>query len=503
MKGFLSPIHHFWAKTCIAGSLLLVPAFATSPSSSIGKVRYTLGEVTVQKKAKNNWNPLRIGLKVREKDLIRTLVESEAGIALSDGSSITIEENTTILFENAVNKQSKNTQTVEIRTGRVFFDVQKQKEGNQFQFKTGTATAAIRGTNGFIEGSDTGTIVSLETGKMLVTDSSGQSLEVNAGETLIQEKGKPMRKFRTSNAGTKGLAKEISREKANNTFSAENLEKRAEELEKETLRLHNPCDFEPIPSIVTSSEVHVQGKCKDSVQVRVNGVSAIFSDSGTFDVPVNWDSESFGSKRIRVKCSQGNAEVLCHEANVEYVQATSNDDSAFVRIQKDKTISMNSIEGLTISADFFSEDPNAKITVAIGSVTSPNLNSPDANGHASFTFSPQNPDLKWTEKVAVVTLESQKKTLRDTVQIFFPPKLSIIGASADQCEIRYSLIGTQNRKVTVEEFVDGMPAYKAEHSTDVQSASLPMLNGKRRYRILVEDAIGNRSEISDSFHCNL
>lgn len=503
MNEFHSPFSRLFARTLLAGSLLILPTFAAGNSSSVGKVRYILGEVTVQKKAKSNWNPLRIGLKVREKDLIRTLVESEAGIALSDGSSITIGENTTISFETAVNKQNETTKTVEIRTGRVFFDVQKQKSNEKFQFKTGTATAAIRGTNGFIEGSAAGTVVSLETGKMVITDTTGQEMELNGGETLVQEKGKPMRKFKTPNAGTKGLAKEISREKANNTFSAENLEKRAEDLAKESLRLHNPCDFEPIPSIVTSSEVHVQGKCKDSVQVRVNGVSAIFSDSGTFDVPVNWDSESFGSKRIRVKCSQGNAEVLCHEANVEYVQATSNDDSAFVRIQKDKTISMNSIEGLTISADFFSEDPNAKVTISLGGITSPNLNSPDANGHAHFTISPQNPDLKWTEEFAVVTLESQKKTIRDTVAVSFPPKLSIIGASADQCEIRYSLIGTQNRKVTVEEFVDGMPAYKTEHSTDAQSASLPMLNGKRRYRILVEDAAGNRSEISDTFHCNL
>jgi len=393
LKEFLSPIRHFWARTFIAGSLLLVPTFAASPSSSVGKVRYTLGEVTVQKKAKNNWNPLRIGLKVREKDLIRTLVESEAGIALSDGSSITIEENTTILFENAVNKQNKSTQTVEIHTGRVFFDVQKQKEGNQFLFKTGTATAAIRGTNGFIEGSAEGTIVSLETGKMVVTDSSGQTLEVNAGETLVQEKGKPMHKFKTATAGTKGLAKEISREKANNTFSAENLEKRAEDLSKESRLIQNPCQFQPIPSIVTTPEVHVAGKCADSVKVRVNGEEIALSDSGIFDVPVTWNADAFGSKRIRVKCSKGNAEVLCQEANLEYAQETSNDDSAFVRIRKEKSISMNSIEGLTLDADFFSEDPNAKVTVTVGNVTSPNLNSPNANGHAHFTISPQNPDL--------------------------------------------------------------------------------------------------------------
>lgn len=503
MKEFLSPTSHFLARTLIAGSLLLVPAFAASNTSSIGKVRYILGEVTVQKKAKNNWNPMRIGLKVREKDLIRTLVESEAGIALSDGSSITIEENTTISFENAVSKQNESTKTLEIQSGRVFFDVQKQKKGDQFQFKTGTATAAIRGTNGFIEGSPSGTIVSLETGKMVVTDSSGQILEVNAGETLVQEKGKPMHKFKTPLAGTKSLAKEISKEKANNTFNVENLERHAEDLAKESLLIQNPCQFQPIPSIVTTPEVHVAGKCADSVKVRVNGEDIALSDSGTFDIPVTWNADAFGSKRIRVKCSKGNAEVLCQEANLEYAQETSNDDRAFIRIRKDRTISMNSIEGLTVDADFFSEDPNAKVTVSLGGITSPNLNSPEANGHAHFTISPQNPNLKWTEEFAVVTLESQKKTIRDTVAVSFPPKLSIIGASADQCEIRYSLVGTHNGKVIVEEFVDGMPAYKTEHTSDVPTANLPMLKGKRRYRILVEDAAGNRSETSDTFHCNL
>ena len=91
MNEFHSPFSRLFARTLLAGSLFILPTFAAGNSGSVGKVRYILGEVTVQKKAKSNWNPLRIGLKVHEKDLIRTLVESEAGIALSDGSSITIE----------------------------------------------------------------------------------------------------------------------------------------------------------------------------------------------------------------------------------------------------------------------------------------------------------------------------------------------------------------------------------------------------------------------------
>lgn len=503
MNEFHSPFSRLFARTLLAGSLFILPTFAAGNSGSVGKVRYILGEVTVQKKAKSNWNPLRIGLKVHEKDLIRTLVESEAGIALSDGSSITIEENTTILFENAVNQKNETTKTVEIRTGRVFFDVQKQKSNEKFQFKTGTATAAIRGTNGFIEGSAAGTVVSLETGKMLITDTTGQEMELSGGETLVQERGKPMRKFKTPNAGTKGLAKEITQERKNNTFTADNLEKKAKDLAAKNASLQNPCTFDPLPSIVTATEVHVSGKCADSVLVRVNGIDAVMSKEGTFDVPVIWDKESYGTKRIRVKCAQGEAEVLCKEANVEYVKQTSNDDSAFIRIQKQGKLSMNTVEGITVNADFFSEDPNAQVTVSLGSVTSPNLNTPKAGGHVSYTFRPRDPNVSWTEKFIYVTLQSKKKTLRDSIPVSFPPKLSIIGANADKCEIRYSLVGTHNSKVVIEEFVDGMPAFKTEHNQDIPSASLPMLSGNRKYRILVEDEAGNRSEISDSFLCNL
>ena len=227
------------------------------------------------------------------------------------------------------------------------------------------------------------------------------------------------------------------------------------------------------------------------------------SKEGTFDVPVIWDKESYGTKRIRVKCAQGEAEALCKEANVEYVKQTSNDDSAFIRIQKQGKLSMNTVEGITVNADFFSEDPNAQVTVSLGSVTSPNLNTPKAGGHVSYTFRPRDPNVSWTEKFIYVTLQSKKKTLRDSIPVSFPPKLSIIGANADKCEIRYSLVGTHNSKVVIEEFVDGMPAFKTEHNQDIPSASLPMLSGNRKYRILVEDEAGNRSEISDSFLCNL
>lgn len=489
--------------TLLASSFFFVPAWAANSAGSIGKVRYILGEVTVQKKAKSNWNPLRVGLKVRENDVIRTLVESEAGIALSDGSLITIEENTTIQFETAVKNQSK---TVNIQSGRVFFDVQKQKEGSQFQFKTGTATAAIRGTNGFVESGSDGIIVSLESGKMIVTDAKGKELEVNGGETLVQDQSKGLQKFKTPSSGSKKLAKEISAEKKSHSLKVENLEKRARELDEknakaaDSLAKAKPCEFEALPQKISATEIKVNGKCAANVQVSINSLEVPLTN-GKLSAPVSWEKDSYGTKRIRVKCKRGEAETLCLEAFIEYVKPTTNDDSAFIRIQKSSPISMNGTSGLTIQGEFFSEDPNATITVKVGKSESENLNSKNANGRFSVTFAPNDPNLNWDEKSAIVTLKSAKKVLTDSVAIQFPPKIRITGSDANQCTFQFSLTGTNGKKIRVEESVDGIPTSKAVFEADVPQASFPMLPGRHVYKIFAKDENDSQSEATETFTC--
>lgn len=484
-------------------AIALFSAFAMAQgATSVGKVRYVLGEVTVQKKAGDNWNPLRIGLKVKSENLIRTLVESEAGIALSDGSLITIEENTTIRFETAVNNKSESGTTVDLRTGRVFFDVQKQREGRKFEFKTGTATAAIRGTNGFIESGKEGIIVSLESGKMLVTGSDGKSLEVLGGETLVEEKGKGFRKFKTPSSGKKGLAKEISSEKKSGTFSASALEKGAKKLDErnkaalDSLSMESPCEFDAIPSISTIPEIPVSGTCRAGIQIHVNGIEAKLSRDGKFKANVTFDRESYGTKRIRVKCSRGDVETLCLEAFAKYVSKTQDDRNAFIRLEKRDG---QSIPGVSVKGEFFSEDSAATVTVSLGSYTSGNLNVPGANGHFALTI----PESATEEGTGIVTatLASRQGFLKDSAQISFPPRIRIVSADEEKCELFFSLGGTQGKAIQVEELVDEIPATRATFSKDVSKAAFPMLPGKHRYKLLANDENGNRSEASGTFTC--
>ena len=82
----------------VAIALMLAVPFSYAAKNTSGKVRSVIGDVTTQKKSEGNWVPLRVGAKVKEKDVIRTLVESQAIVALPDGSTISVEENSLVAF---------------------------------------------------------------------------------------------------------------------------------------------------------------------------------------------------------------------------------------------------------------------------------------------------------------------------------------------------------------------------------------------------------------------
>lgn len=485
-------------RALLAGLVLISPALAASAASSVGKVRYILGEVSIQKKSGGNWNPLRIGLKVRENDLIRTLVESEAGITLPDGSLITIEENTTVFFKTAIDAQSHRETTVDIQKGRVFFDVQKQAADNKFLFRTGTATAAIRGTNGFVEAGNEGIIVSLESGKMVVTDAKGRSLEVNGGETLVEDKSAGLQKFKTPSSGSKNLAKEISAERQKGSLDSKKLEERARSLDSanaakiDNLTKVPPCYFDPISKTTNQTEIFISGKCRDGATIQVNGLEVKPEKDGSFKVPVNWEKDSFGQKRIRVRCGEGSTTVLCREALVAYAAPTSNDSNAYVKIES----TVNGKDGLEVHGSFFSEDPKAAVEVSVGKLGL--IQKTTEASQFVWTFSKPGPDF--AESKAVATLKTTKKVLSDSFEVRLPLQFQVEDPAPGLCEIRFSLKRTYGQKIRIEESIDGVPATLATFEKDAQ-ASFPMLPGKHSYKIIATEPDGNRSEFSRTLTC--
>lgn len=165
----------------------LIPALAFSAPAA-GKVRSALGAVDRQKIKQSDWSSLRVGAYIYQSDKVRTGNESEVIFGLADGSSITIAENAEVELSNLLepNDQGGFETRLDIKKGHVNFAVHKlQQKNSKFIFKTGTATASIRGTEGYIGGEGT-FFAGLKTGKLeIIPDGKTEPVFITAGETVF------------------------------------------------------------------------------------------------------------------------------------------------------------------------------------------------------------------------------------------------------------------------------------------------------------------------------
>ena len=166
--------------------LAIFPALAFSASAA-GKVRSALGQVDRWKAKQSEWNALRVGANVYQSDRVRTGVESEVIFGLPDGSTISIAENSEVELANLLepNNEGGFETKIDIHRGFINFAVHKLNKKSKFLFKTGTATASIRGTEGFIGGEGV-FFAGLKTGKLEISpDGSANSVSIVAGETTF------------------------------------------------------------------------------------------------------------------------------------------------------------------------------------------------------------------------------------------------------------------------------------------------------------------------------
>lgn len=170
----------------LAVAVAVVPAMAFS-APAVGKVRSALGAVDRMKMKQSEWSALRVGANIFQSDRVRTGLESEVIFGLPDGSSITIAENAEVEMTNLLepNNEGGFETRLDIKKGHINFAVRKlQEKKSKFIFKTGTMTASIRGTEGYIGGEDV-FFAGLKTGKLDITHKNGQSVSIVAGETTI------------------------------------------------------------------------------------------------------------------------------------------------------------------------------------------------------------------------------------------------------------------------------------------------------------------------------
>lgn len=136
-------------------------------------VTSVIGDVTF-KRGETPPKPVRVTTRLKEKDVIRTRVESSIEVRLDDGSVFSIQENSVVDLAKLVGQGDATQTKLHIQSGKVLFQVKKlASKKSDFEFETPTATAAIRGTMGGIGTTGKQVYAYLEEGRLALQPRGG------------------------------------------------------------------------------------------------------------------------------------------------------------------------------------------------------------------------------------------------------------------------------------------------------------------------------------------
>jgi hypothetical protein len=135
-----------------------------------------------------DWTKAKKGDIVYSGDQLRTGERSIAIVKFKDNSMLRVRENSELkLFGET--KKGLFSKTVHVERGQFSFDIEKQKQNEQFIFTSPTSVASIRGTQGFmVSGEDADHITVIEGLVNLVNTFSNSSVNIGAGQIGFSRK---------------------------------------------------------------------------------------------------------------------------------------------------------------------------------------------------------------------------------------------------------------------------------------------------------------------------
>ncbi len=169
--------------------ILLLLAFATTtfavpPGPAVAVVSKVILDVQ-HKEVDRDWTKAERGETLSSGDRVKTGSKSVAVVKFKDNSLVRVREQS----ELTVTGESKNSafsKSVNVQKGAVGFNIQKQKQDEEFRFTSPTSVASIRGTGGkFTAHEDSDTLIVTEGIVEFTNQRSSQSVEVRAGFTAI------------------------------------------------------------------------------------------------------------------------------------------------------------------------------------------------------------------------------------------------------------------------------------------------------------------------------
>lgn len=533
--------------------LLAVGSCAMAAKSTSGKVVDKLGEAKVQKAAKiGDWAEISVGNRIKEKDQIRTGIESHVAIALSDGSSITVQENSLVEFTTLEAENGIQTALTDVKTGKVKFDAQKQHSGGSFKFKTATATAAIRGTDGFF-GITTGqsSLITLGSGNALFVSIDGVECEVKGGQSaFFRKSGKKCNVLDAKSSGNPHFVKTLesllddenktdeqvlSESAAADSALQSDIEKAQEMLK---------CDFEPLEDTISTNTVTIKGTCNNGISLSLAGTT--IENASSFEYTTGWASTSVGAKKFSATCTisldvpcpkvkkKGKVSQVCKkEVSAEcgmlttYYRPLDQDSAAADSTAKDSTAIDSSLAkpfevttsspvtvcepgSVTIEGTFDQTDPNGTLFVKMDSYKSRNLVPLSANGEFSHTITINDILHNWNATEVTVEYQGKSGTFSKKVKLNVDktckqvnqlrPSITFISSDSVKCLASFSLIGANDDLVLLSREIDGGSAKENTYNKNTIYIS-SLSTGVHDYTIKVEDQAGNKSSLKKTLGC--
>ena len=511
----------------LATLLVLLVGVSFAAKAQSGKVHYAVGEVflhrsgnvQVIKSSDPEKNKLKKAKTVKKGDDIETLLESEVIIALPDGSSFNVQENTVVAITELSFEDGENNFITEVKRGSMKFDVQKQANGkSKFKFKTGIATAAIRGTDGFVGKVSKCEIASLSTGNLSFEISTTKTTQaITGGQTIILCKDNPII-IDLESSGNNELFKALDSVLTDTTLSADAIRKAAEKANKEIsekqkeLRSKIDCHIDPLPDIVYSAKQTITATCSEGTHIRIFGEPER-SDGSAIQLAVEWAPSTIGQKKIPFTCfydGDSTNTIQCGLVTT-YFAGTSDttvaDDQALLTVTTSMPIEVCDPAMVTIEGVFDTTDQNAVLTVSLGKHTSKNLVPLSANGRFTHSIAVSDKNGNWNENTLHLNFESQKgnKDINVPIRVvkscktvnLIPPTLALY---PNQCKAALALGQTNGDKAIYTLYIDNVAQKEIYFDSDRKFYE-NLTSGTHVYKFHVEDLAGNKVDLTQKLDC--
>lgn len=278
-------------------------------------VKSLTGSVKIRRGATVNWFDAKPGMIIRERDAVRTFIESEAELETSEGSNLKLGENTTFEMAQLFQKGDQQNTRVRIMNGTLMTNVKKLVGAkSSFEFETPTATAAIRGTIVGLDVTKEKTLIKVFEGSVTVS-SSGSTLPLILKENQMTSVVKGQKTFQiqiidaaSEKTGHKSSSDsvKIGLEKAdslmvpqkNDTLPKDTSAVRPDTLIKKETGSNTPVSG--LKLIVTAPGdgfttqkpfVTFSGRVTAGADLLINGIRQQVGADGSFSIPLGIKSE--------------------------------------------------------------------------------------------------------------------------------------------------------------------------------------------------------------------